>query len=84
MALEPEQISVHDAPDPELIDMTGRLQIALVLTAPVFALEMGGHLGWHPLPLNWSNLDFATARDAGGTVGRCAVLRPRLALAGQP
>jgi P-type Cu+ transporter len=55
MALEPEQISLDDAPDPELIDMTRRLQIALVLTAPVFALEMGGHLGWHPLPSNWAN-----------------------------
>ncbi|MBU6457003.1 MAG: heavy metal translocating P-type ATPase [Bradyrhizobium sp.] len=55
MALEPEQISLDDAPDPELIDMTRRLRIALVLTAPVFALEMGGHLGWHPLPSGWSN-----------------------------
>jgi Cu+-exporting ATPase len=55
MALEPEQISLNDAPDPELIDMSRRLQIALVLTAPVFVLEMGGHLGWHPWPSNWSN-----------------------------
>ena len=45
MALEPEQISLDDAPDPELIDMTRRFWIALALTIPVFALEMGSHLG---------------------------------------
>src|SRR6202012_840180 len=55
MALEPEQISLDDAPDPELIDMTRRFWIALALTIPVFALEMGGHLGLHLLPPNWSN-----------------------------
>src|ERR1700736_1735468 len=47
MALEPEQVSLDDAPDPELIDMTRRFWIALVLTLPVFAIEMGNHLGMH-------------------------------------
>jgi len=56
MALEPEQVSLDDAPDPELIDMTRRFWIALVLTLPVFAIEMGGHLGLMQLvPLMWSN-----------------------------
>jgi Cu+-exporting ATPase len=56
MALEPEQVSLDDAPDPEMIDMTRRFWIALVLTLPVFALEMGGHLGLgHMVPPNWSN-----------------------------
>jgi P-type Cu+ transporter len=56
MALEPEQVSLDDKPDPELIDMTRRFWIALVLTLPVFVLEMGGHLGFtHLVPLNWSN-----------------------------
>jgi P-type Cu+ transporter len=56
MALEPEQVSLDDAPDPELIDMTRRFWIALALTAPVFVIEMGRHLGlMHLLPLNWSN-----------------------------
>jgi P-type Cu+ transporter len=56
MALEPEQISLDDAPDPELIDMTRRFWIALALTVPVFALEMGRHLGlMHLVPLGWSN-----------------------------
>jgi Cu+-exporting ATPase len=63
MALEPEQISLDDAPDPELIDMTRRFWIALALTLPVFAIEMGGHLGlMHLLPPNWSNwISFALA-----------------------
>src|SRR5580692_8493501 len=56
MALEPEQISLDDAPDPELIDMTRRFWIALVLTLPVFVLEMGSHLGlMHLVPPGWSN-----------------------------
>ena len=56
MALEPEQVSLDDAPDPELIDMTRRFWIALVLTLPVFVIEMGGHLGlMHLVPPGWSN-----------------------------
>ncbi|GIQ78963.1 heavy metal translocating P-type ATPase [Bradyrhizobium sp. RD5-C2] len=56
MALEPEQISLDDGPDPELIDMTRRFWIALALTLPVFVLEMGSHLGlMHLVPHGWSN-----------------------------
>jgi Cu+-exporting ATPase len=63
MALEPEQVSLDQARDPELIDMTRRFWIALVLTFPVFVLDMGGHLGlvsamaspWS----NWISLVFA-------------------------
>jgi Cu+-exporting ATPase len=56
MALEPEQVSLDDAPDPELTDMTRRFWIALVLTLPVFAIEMGSHLGiMHLVPPMWSN-----------------------------
>jgi P-type Cu+ transporter len=56
MALEPEQVSLDDAPDPELIDMTRRFWIALALTLPVFTLEMGSHLGlMHLVPPAWSN-----------------------------
>jgi Cu+-exporting ATPase len=63
MALEPEQISLDDTPDPELIDMTRRFRIALALTIPVFVIEMGSHLGlMHLLPPNWSNwISFALA-----------------------
>jgi Cu+-exporting ATPase len=56
MALEPEQVSLDDAPDPELADMTRRFWIALVLTLPVFVIEMGSHLGlMHLVPPAWSN-----------------------------
>jgi Cu+-exporting ATPase len=44
MALEPEIATAETGPNPELIDMTRRFWIGLVLTLPVLALEMGGHL----------------------------------------
>jgi Cu+-exporting ATPase len=56
MALEPEQISLDDRPDPELIDMAQRFWIALALTIPAVVIEMGDHLGlMHLLPQHWSN-----------------------------
>lgn len=44
MALEPVVASVESGPNPELLDMTRRFWIGLVLSLPVVALEMGGHL----------------------------------------
>jgi len=44
MALEPVLVSLDSGPNEELVDMTRRFWIGLVLTLPVFALEMGGHL----------------------------------------
>ncbi len=44
MALEPLHTASVEGPNPELIDMTRRFWIGLVLTVPVFALEMGAHL----------------------------------------
>jgi P-type Cu+ transporter len=64
MALEPELASAEAAPNPELADMTRRFWTALVLTLPVLALEMGGHLtNLHVLlGQNWSNwLQFVLA-----------------------
>ena len=50
MALEPEIATADDKPNEELIDMTRRFWIGLVLSLPVFALEMGAHIfGAH----NW-------------------------------
>src|SRR2546425_1780042 len=43
MALEPE-LAGEAGPNPELVDMTRRFWIGLVLSMPVVALEMGGHL----------------------------------------
>jgi len=44
MALEPVTAALDTGPSGELVDMTRRFWISLVLTLPVFALEMGGHL----------------------------------------
>ena len=56
MALEPEQVLLDHGSDPELIDMRRRFWIALALTAPVFVIEMGRHLGlMHQLSPVWSN-----------------------------
>jgi Cu+-exporting ATPase len=44
MALEPEMPTADTGPNAELADMTRRFWIGLVLTLPVLALEMGGHL----------------------------------------
>jgi Cu+-exporting ATPase len=65
MALEPEVASANAGPNPELVDMSRRFWIGLVLTVPVFALEMGGHLtGLHQWlgqqTSNWIQLVLAT------------------------
>jgi Cu+-exporting ATPase len=55
MALEPDLVTLDSGPNPELADMTRRFWIALVLTLPVFVLEMGSHvLGLHLLDLRTS------------------------------
>src|SRR4030095_10616080 len=40
MALEPKEITLDDAPDPEYIDMKRRFWISVPLAIPVFALAM--------------------------------------------
>jgi Cu+-exporting ATPase len=65
MALEPETITAEAQPNHELQDMRRRFWIGLVLTLPVFALEMGGHLlGLGHLiaqqTANWIQLALAT------------------------
>ncbi len=40
MALEPKEITLDDAPDPEFIDMKRRFWISVPLTLPVFILAM--------------------------------------------
>ncbi|BCJ91975.1 copper-translocating P-type ATPase [Terrihabitans soli] len=44
MALEPLEITADAEPNHELIDFTRRFWTGLVLTLPVFVLEMGSHL----------------------------------------
>ncbi len=44
MALEPVEITAEAVPNHELADMSRRFWIGLVLTLPVFILEMGSHV----------------------------------------
>lgn len=44
MALEPEVMTAEEGSSHELIDMTRRFWVGVVLTLPIFALEMGAHL----------------------------------------
>ena len=67
MALEPVAVSAQAQPNAELADMTRRLWIGFLLTLPVFALEMGGHipaLGLHeriaPQLSSWIQFALAT------------------------
>jgi len=65
MALEPVVATAETGPSHELVDMTRRFWIGLVLTLPVFILEMGGHLTGltHTIgqqTSNWIQMLFAT------------------------
>ncbi|MGB5950209.1 MAG: heavy metal translocating P-type ATPase [Parvibaculum sp.] len=65
MALEPMLITADTGPSHELLDMQRRFWIGLVLTLPVFILEMGGHLTGLTESLgstvsNWTQFAFAT------------------------
>ena len=65
MALEPETVTADTGSSAELQDMTRRFWIGLVLTLPVFIMEMGGHLfGLHqliaPQAANWLQLVLGT------------------------
>ena len=67
MALEPRVPDLSDAPNPELVDMTRRFWIGLILGVPVFLLAMGdmvtaGALSRHlpPASTNWIALLFST------------------------
>ena len=65
MALEPLMASAETGDSPELRDMTKRFWVGLVLTVPVFILEMGAHLvNLHafiaPQLSNWVQLVLAT------------------------
>jgi len=44
MALEPRQVTAEAEKNPELVDMTRRLWVALALATPVFVLAMGQHV----------------------------------------
>lgn len=48
MALEPRTVTTGEHPNPELIDMTRRFWVCVVLTVPLFALAMGEFLPGQP------------------------------------
>jgi len=55
MALEPEEPSLDNAPNPELVDFTRRTWVAGVLTVPLLAVSMVTDLfNLHFLPVAWS------------------------------
>lgn len=66
MALEPAEVGLDSGPSPELVDMTRRFWIGLVLALPVLVLEMGGHIFpalHHLVPMRlsiWIQLVLAT------------------------
>jgi len=64
MTLEPALVTAESGPNPELTDMTRRFWVGLALAAPVFVLEMGGHLTGLMLlgrqASNWIQLALAT------------------------
>ena len=67
MALEPRVVGFEDEPNPELIDMTRRFWLALVLGAPVFLLTMADMAGAGALmrfidmrTVNWIGLACST------------------------
>jgi len=65
MTLEPILATAEAGPNPELVDMTRRFWIGLILAIPVVALEMGGHLTNLHMLLgqelsNWVQLVIAT------------------------
>lgn len=63
MTLEPETVTAATGANPELVNMTRRFWVGLVLAVPVVVLEMGGHLVHLPLSerlSNWIQFAFAT------------------------
>ncbi len=70
MALQPRTLTLEEAPDPELADMSRRFWIGLILTIPLWVVAMGPMLpGWTTVPhwtgrlgdwANWVQLILAT------------------------
>ena len=67
MALEPRTVTLEDEVNPELVDMTRRFWISLVLTAPIFFFAMSDMIPGQPVQhivspqlLNWLQLGLAT------------------------
>jgi Cu+-exporting ATPase len=64
MALEPLEPTLEEGPNPELIDMSRRFWVSMVLSLPLVVLTFGAELlGWEPLPMRssmWVQLSLAS------------------------
>jgi Cu+-exporting ATPase len=65
MALEPRAVTADEGPNPELVDMSRRFWVGLVLTLPVFLMAMADMVPGQPLHsymavLNWVQLALAS------------------------
>jgi Cu+-exporting ATPase len=66
MALEPMTVTLEEEENPELIDMTRRFWVSVVLTVPLVIVAMGGAVGLSfeglatPRALGWLELALAT------------------------
>lgn len=66
MALEPRTVSLDEGPNPELVDMTRRFRVGLILGLPIFVIAMSAMVPGlsllHPYMglLNWVQLVLAT------------------------
>ncbi|MDE0145798.1 MAG: heavy metal translocating P-type ATPase [Nitrospira sp.] len=74
MALEPRTVTVDDEANPELVDMTRRFWVGLILALPVLVLAMAHVIPGQPLQdvlaPRWSNwLQFVLATPVVGWVG---------------
>ncbi|MCI0460243.1 MAG: heavy metal translocating P-type ATPase [Gemmataceae bacterium] len=68
MALEPRTVALEEGPNPELVDMTRRFWVGLILSIPVFVLAMADMIPGRPLQflreqmwlVNWVQLALTT------------------------
>jgi Cu+-exporting ATPase len=67
MALEPKTVSIDEEENPELVDMTRRFKISIVLAIPLIFVAMQAHIPWvslekliSPVILKWIELILAT------------------------
>ena len=88
MALEPRTVTLEEEANPELVDMTRRFWVCVVLSAPIAFLAMSDMIPGQPIQrivspqlLNWLQLVLG---DSGGALGRMAVFPARLGVHRQP
>jgi Cu+-exporting ATPase len=60
MALEPATVTLDEGPNPELVDMSRRLWVAVFFSAPIFGLTMAQMFGVRVSLPNWIQLALAT------------------------